>query len=459
MITRYFGLDVHKNYVVATAVDGEQQTLMPKERIPMDRFPEWVEQRLTRLEEVALEVTTNAWPVVDLIMAQAGRVVAVNPYKTKLIAEAKIKNVKVDADALAKLLAANFICEVWVPHARVRQQRSLAIHRAKLQQQCSAIKNSLHSILHRHNLRCPERSLFFQAGQDWLNSCQLPEPEGLRVRHLLRQLELLEGQREEADRQVARWASQDPRVPRSMQITGIGYFSAFAILAFIGNIERFSAPGKLTSYAGLVPRESQSGDHHYRGHITKSGHPLLRCLPCLHWAAGTRGGSGQGILVQAARIAVQWSPHWQRIHDRIARRHGTNIAIVAVARKMRALIWQLLTHKSTNRHLRPQTYVTKLQNWAYRIGRAHLKAASSKEFVYQHLETMGLHQVRRKIVTNRGNGKLRIANAQLPLNIGAPGPTVRVAFSRGGRDTGRRGTWYLRHPFFPWIEFRKRMVP
>jgi transposase len=156
MITRYFGLDVHKNYVVAAAVDRGQQTLMPKERIPVGRFGERVEQNLTHLDEVALEVTTNAWPVVDLVREQAGRVVVVNPYKTKLIAEARIKNDKADAEALAKLLAANFICEVWVPHARVRQQRSLAIHRAKLQQQCIAIKNSLHSILHRHNLRCPK---------------------------------------------------------------------------------------------------------------------------------------------------------------------------------------------------------------------------------------------------------------------------------------------------------------
>ncbi len=252
---------------------------MGKQRIPMDGFPQWVEGNLTRFDDAALEATTNAWPIVDLIRAHAGQVVVVNPYKTKLIAEAQIKNDKVDAEVLAKLMAANFICEVWVPTKRVRQQCSLTTHRAKLQQQRTKIKTSLHSNLHWHNLRCPESSLFSQAGQGWLNSCQLPEPEGLRARHLLSQLALLEEQLEEADRKVARWASQDPRIPILMQITDIGYFSAFAILAFIGNIERFPAPGKLTSYGGLVPRESQSGQHHYRGRITKAGHPLLRCLP------------------------------------------------------------------------------------------------------------------------------------------------------------------------------------
>jgi hypothetical protein len=133
------------------------------------------------------------------------------------------------------------------------------------------------------------------------------------------------------------------------------------MLAFIGNIERFSAPGMLTPNAGIVPRESLSGEYHHRGHTAKCRHGLLRCLAGQPVLDGQ--SRGQGIFVQAAKIAVQWSPHWQRIHDGIAHRRGINIANVAIARKMLALIWKLLTQKSTDRHLRPQTHVTKLQNW------------------------------------------------------------------------------------------------
>jgi transposase len=358
MITRYFGLDVHKNYVVVAAVDREQQPLMGKERIPMARFAKWVEQNLTRFDEVALEVTTNSWPVVDLIRAHAGRVVVVNPYKTKLIAEAQIKNDKVDADALAKLLAANFICEVWVPTARVRQQRSLATHRAKLQRQCTKIKNSLHSILHRHNLRCPESSLFSRAGQEWLNSCPLPEPEGLRARHLLSQLVLLEEQLQEADGEVARWASRDPRVPILMQITGIGYFSAFAILAFIGNIERFPAPGKLTSYGGLVPRESQSGEHHYRGRITKAGHPLLRCLPWRVRPGDPGAGCPIGSSMEPALAAYLRSHRPPPGQKHCHRRHRSQ----AAGARMAAADPQVPQSSSARTNLRHQTPELGLQH-------------------------------------------------------------------------------------------------
>jgi len=316
------------------------------------------------------------------------------PYKTKLIAEAHVKNDKVDAMVLARLLAANFICEVWVPLARVRQQRALAAHRARLQQQCNQIKNRLHSILHRHNLLCPENSLFSEAGRAWLRCQQLPEPDHLQARHLLSQLDLLEEQLEEADREVARWASQDPRVPRLMQITGIRYYTAFALLALIGNIQRFATPGKLAAYAGLVPCEDQSGDRHRRGSITKAGRPLLRWL-----------------MVEAARSAVRWHPHWQRIHHRIAQRRGTNVATVAVARKLLVTVWFLWTGETVNHHLRPQTFVTKLQHWVYRIGRAHLGVATSREFVQRHLKLLELDHLSRSLVTEGRNGRLRIQSA------------------------------------------------
>ena len=88
-----------------------------------------------------MEAGANTWAVADLLKAHAGRVVVANPYKTKLIAEAQIKNDKVDAGILARLLAARFICDVWIPDTPVREQRALAAHRATLQKQCTRIKN------------------------------------------------------------------------------------------------------------------------------------------------------------------------------------------------------------------------------------------------------------------------------------------------------------------------------
>lgn len=355
MIPRYFGIDTHKHYVLVAAVDAEQEALLKPTRVSMADLPHWAARHLTAHDQVTLEVGSNTWSVVDTLRCHAGQVIVANPYKTKLIAEAHIKNDKVDAIALAKLLAARFIPAVWVPEDQVREQRGLAAHRATLQKQRTQVKN--------------------------------------RVHHLLRQLDMLEDELNESDLLIARLASQDPRLPYLMQITGIGYYTAFAILAAIGHIDRFPWPDKLAAYGGLVPRQHQSGDRNFHGHITKAGNPLLRWL-----------------MVEAARAAIRWDPHWRQVHDRIARRRGSNIAVVAVARRLLVLVWHLLTKKDIYRYLQPQTFVTKLQNWAYRIGRTHLPNPSTRDFVHALLSALGLHALAQSLTTNR-NGQLRVQSA------------------------------------------------
>jgi len=393
MIARFFGIDTHKKYVMVAAVNIDQEIILKPTRVSMAKLPEWAAEQLTADDQVVLEVSGNTWSMVDLLSQHAGQVVAANPYKTKLIAEAQIKNDKVDATALAKLLAARFIPEVWVPDAEVREQRSLATHRATLQKQSTQVKNRLHHVLHRHNLHCPEKSLFSPAGREWLLTQSLPQTDQLQIRHLLRQLDGLQEDLDETDRLMAQQASQDPRVARLMQISGISYTIAYTALAIIGDIHRFPAPDKLPAYAGLVPRQHQSGDSDFHGSITKAGSPLLRWL-----------------MVEAARAAIRWDPHWRKIYNRIARRRGSSIAVVAVARRLLVLVWHLLSKNDIYYYLQPQTFVNKLQNWAYRIGRAHLPAASTRDFVHQQLSNLGLNHLAQSLTRNQ-NGKLCVQPA------------------------------------------------
>jgi transposase len=394
MTARFFGMDIHKNYAMIAAVDEEQQVILKPTQVEMTDLTQWAERHLRSDDEVVLEAGVNAWHVVDLLAPYAGKIVVANPYKTKLIAEAQIKNDKVDACVLAHLLAAHFICRVWVPEAPVREQRTLAVHRATLQKQCTRAKNRLHTVLHRHNLPCPEKDLFSTAGRQWLSSLPLPMADTLQVRHVLHQLDVLQKDLDEADCLIARLASSDPRVPYLMQVSGIGYYTAFALLAAIGDIQRFASAEKLASYAGLTPRQHQSGGHAFNGHITKSGNPLLRWL-----------------MVEAARVAARWDPYWRCVHERIARRRGSNIATVAVARQLLVAVWYILTRKTTYYHLQPQTLVRKLQEWAYRIGHTHLPAKSSTAFVQQHLSALGLPDLANSLATRGRNGHLCVQSA------------------------------------------------
>ncbi len=393
MIAQFYGFDIHKEYVMVAAVDSQQQVSLQPMRIAMAELPDWAAHHLTAADRVVLEVGSNAWSVIDILRTYAGQVSAANPYKTKLIAEAQIKNDKVDALALAQLLAAHFIPEVWVPDDQVREQRGLATHRATLQKQCTQIKNRVHHLLHRHNLRCPEPTPFSAAGRAWLLALALPQADGLQVRHLYQQLDILQDELDETDHLIARLASQDPRIPYLLQVTGIGYYTAFAILAAIGDIQRFSDPDQLAAYGGLVPRQHQSGGRNFHGHITKAGNPLLRWL-----------------MVEAARAAIRWDPYWRHAHDHIARRRGSHIAVVAVARKLMVLVWHLLTKKEGYRYLQPQTFIAKLHLWATRIGHADLPCPSIQDFVRSHLLALGLNTLAASLTIDR-KGHLHVQPA------------------------------------------------
>ena len=75
----------------------------------------------------------------------------------------------------------------------------------------------------------------------------------------------------------------------------------------------------------LTSRVHQSGDHCYRGSITRQGSPWLR------W-----------ILVEAAIKRHANDPQLKNFYVRIRKRSGVKIARVAVARKLAEICWKRL---------------------------------------------------------------------------------------------------------------------
>ena len=104
-MNRYFGMDTHKKFVMVAAVNAEQQVLIEPQRVEMADLVYWSEQTLTPQDSVVIEVTANTWHIYDILAAHAGEVVVANSFKTRIIAEARIKSDKIDAVILARLLA------------------------------------------------------------------------------------------------------------------------------------------------------------------------------------------------------------------------------------------------------------------------------------------------------------------------------------------------------------------
>ena len=121
-----------------------------------------------------------------------------------------------------------------------------------------------------------------------------------------------------------------PAAARLDEITGIGPEGAQAIIAEIGlDMSRFPTAGHLVSWAKLSPRTIQSGPRS-RGGKTGKGNPYLK-----------------GVLGEAAAAAARTDTFLGERYRRIVKRRGKLKALVAVARSILVIIWNLLTHPAT----------------------------------------------------------------------------------------------------------------
>jgi transposase len=67
-----------------------------------------------------------------------------------------------------------------------------------------------------------------------------------------------------------------PPVEALRGLRGLDFISAVTFVAAIGDLGRFETPRRLMAYLGLVPSEQSSGEHFWRGGITKTGNGEAR---------------------------------------------------------------------------------------------------------------------------------------------------------------------------------------
>lgn len=343
MRRRCFGLDVHREFAqVAVWEDG-----LVRQEGQIATTPEALRVFADSLgpgDEVALEATGNTFAIAALLAQTAGRVVVSNPRKTRAIAEAKVKTDKVDAAILAQLLAADFLPPVWMPDEATNVLRRQVARRTLLVRQRTRLKNQIHAILHRNLVpRCPASDMFGRKGRQWLAEQPLPPDEQAALTALLRQLDFHGEELAAVETDLARIALTSPEVARLMTVPGIDAMIALSLLAAIGDFGRFQTGEKMVAYLGLHPKVKQSGGAPAsHGRITKQGRAQAR-----------------GMMVEAAWSAAQVPGPLRAFYQRVARRRGMQIAVVALARKMTVLCWHLVVHEQDYAFAKPSLVAKK----------------------------------------------------------------------------------------------------
>ena len=277
--------------------------------------------------EIALEVSTTGKYVARKLRDMGFHTHMADPSTLALIFRTAKKNDREDSYKLAKLLRLGELPEVHLPSRSSDDLRSLTRYRRSIGNDITMIKNRIHALLSSYGMAIDATDIFGKKGIAQIHgaSSMLSEPDRLILSSMLERISVLRNHAASVEDRLSAMAMGNAAVARIMTIPGLNVYSSSAIMAEIDDISRFATKEKLASYAGLVPRQDQSGNHDIKGHISKHGPSMLRF-----------------ILVNAAHVVIKYSRKMKSRYLSLVGRLGRNRAIVAIARILLEIIYTML---------------------------------------------------------------------------------------------------------------------
>jgi len=146
--------------------------------------------------------------------------------------------------------------------------------------------------------------------------------------HACAELDVLETNMRDVERQLTAMARQLPDVTLLQTVPGVGVLTATALAALVGDIRRFRSGRHFASFLGLTPKEDSSAGRRHLGAISKQGDVYVRML----LTHGARSFVWHAKTASLPTSLQRWAVHTEQ-------RRGHNVATVAVANKLARIVW------------------------------------------------------------------------------------------------------------------------
>ena len=229
-----------------------------------------------------------------------------------------------DAGHILRLLMESRFPRLWTPSAGQRDLRQLLLHRHKLVEIRTRIKNGLQHLALNRGLQ-KKSSLWSVRGRAYLTELPLQGWTARRREDLLRLLAELDRHVGELDAAVAQAAAEHPQARLLMTQPGVGPITALAFVLTIGDVSRFRHSNQVASYVGLIPREHSSGGKQRLGSISKQGNRFLRQL-----------------LVEAVQSVNRLDEGFRKQYQARCHHKARGVAKVAAARKLAVRLYWMM---------------------------------------------------------------------------------------------------------------------
>ena len=357
----YLGMDVHKESVTIAVLPADAPSPTRVERLSSD-FAK-LKRFLSRLGEGA-EIracyeASGAGYVLQRAMQEWG-------YSCEVIAPSLIptkpghqrKHDKHDAVQLARMYRAGELTPVRVPSEAEERVRDLVRCRQTFQREILKSRHYILKFLARRGFIFREGTNWSRKHFDWLrhlasSNSPLASEDAFVYREYLGLLEYKISRREDLDRQIEALALT-PALAAAVAclqcFRGLKVQGAMVLATEIVDWRRFSHPGQLMAYLGLVPRENSTGDRQRRGSITKAGnahcrHVLVQAAWSYRHKPRVSAALKERQRGQPARVVTHAWKAQHRLHklyQHLSYRKQSQIAVVAVARELAGFLWAVM---------------------------------------------------------------------------------------------------------------------
>jgi len=374
-VERVIGFDAHPDSFTAAILRGPTPAAAVVEKtfhkVPMSQLQSWAKKHTTAQDLIVLEASGNSFQVVRSLAALARPAKVLESCQMGKLKEAHANNDKISAVRIGKAYLAGTAKEVWVPDPKTQEWRDWFHAYTKATKRTTQMQARLRSYLSDNGVRLkkgtplakdPQLEPKLRAARDWSSrQWQVIEIYLAELRH--------------ADQQRCHWRSliaqevlAEPELLSIVRLCGVREIVAFALGAFVGNIQRFAHPKKLVKYVGLNPAFDDTGETEWSGGIGGHGHKLLR-----------------GLLIEGAQAILRSgkSPLARWGKKLLASKGSVNLAVAAIARKLTVAVWYLMMGRWTTLEELDQRLLAKISKMIGSVGHQGLQALGKTRQAYR----------------------------------------------------------------------------
>ena len=356
----YIGLDVHSQQTTYYAINQEKEFLRKGQiETTAESYLSFAQTMLScdSVVHVAMETGTQCrWAAqrlkesgIDAKVFHAAEVATLRPKK-------KQKNDMNDAAELAfGLCTGLYRSEMYMPTDTENSMRRLSEERLWYVDLAASAMNKTKLKLRSLGLDVPKNLRSYKTWEHLLESLQDEELVSYIRRHYKTFCHAREMVQElEEQMEPCRQVRQE-EIELLQTIPGVGKQTSFAMVAAVGDIQRFPSAPQLASYCGVIPGSYDSGNRKVSAHITRTGPSYLRRLLC-----------------ECARHAIKSTNPLSAYYYAIYRRTGSRKkAIVAIMHRIVRIAFQVLKTRQPFDPRKLRIYTEKLANtgsWYWKMG-------------------------------------------------------------------------------------------